>query len=109
MDLKTENDDLYIDTGTGDLALDELADLVHQRHIIRLSRGQLRAWPLVGVGLEDELCADVADLGPLRQDIDSQLRNDGFERVSVATAQDSAGQTVITTRGIRPPGAGPAR
>lgn len=53
------------------------SDGQHIEHILRVDRGQIRQFPLVGVGLQKEDNASV-DRQKLKQEIKLQLRADGY-------------------------------
>lgn len=52
-------------------------ELQHGNCIIRFARGEVRQYPLVGVGI-DKYVGSTSDINSLQNIIDSQLRNDNL-------------------------------
>jgi hypothetical protein len=53
-DIKTLEDDIIIDVNTGDWSLED-SDQAHLEHIVTWSKGDLKEFPLIGVGIDKYL------------------------------------------------------
>lgn len=82
-DILLKDDDLWI--RNGDFVVDE-SDLQHIYLIIRLHKGNIKQYPLIGVG-EERLINGVVD-GVLRAEIEKQLLSDGYKPRELSVSDD---------------------
>lgn len=92
------DDDLQIDTTTGDFLINDSTNQDIYA-ILKAQKGQFYASPLVGVGADNYINSSI-DVRAIRQEVRSQLEYDGFkvEKLDILNTVDSFDINVIATK-----------
>ena len=76
-DIKLDNNDLFIDTNTGDLAI-HTSDKQHVSDIMESVVGDYKEFPFLGVSLRSYLLSAPSEVQRLRRATRVNLENDGY-------------------------------